>query len=63
MEITLRHGSSQVALILDPRTPLVDVIIGGILIPKAQVDRGSSVNLMSKETMEHYQKTVEYVMS
>ena len=42
----------EVAVNLDPGTPMVDVTIRGILIPKAQVDGGSSVNLMTKETME-----------
>ena len=31
---------------------MVDITINGMLIPKAQVDGGSSVNLMTKETME-----------
>ena len=42
----------EVALNLDPGTPMVDVKIGGVLIPHAQVDGGSSVNLMTKETIE-----------
>ena len=42
----------EVAINLDPGTPMVDVTIRGILIPKAQVDGGSSVNLMTKEIME-----------
>ena len=36
----------------DPGTPAVDVIIGGVLVAVFQVDTGSSVNLMSMETME-----------
>ena len=42
----------EVAVNLDPGTPLVDVTIWGMLIPKAQADGGSSVNLMTKDTMD-----------
>jgi hypothetical protein len=37
---------------LDPSAPTVDVLIDGSLIEGVQIDTGSSVNLMSVETME-----------
>ena len=41
----------DVTLSKDPGAPAVDVIIDGVLIPGFQVDTGSSVNLMSVETL------------
>ena len=46
------RNTYKIAVNLDPGTPMIDVIIRGTLIPNAQVDGGSSVNLMTKETME-----------
>ena len=43
---------NDVTLNQDPGAPEVDVIIDGILVAGFQVDIGSSVNLMSMETME-----------
>ena len=43
---------NDVTLSQDPGAPEVDVIIDGILVAGFQVDIGSSVNLMSMETME-----------
>jgi hypothetical protein len=37
---------------IDPGAPTVDVLIDGSLIEGVQIDSGSSVNLMSVETME-----------
>ena len=37
---------------MDPGAPTVDVFIDGCFIQGAQIDSGSSVNLMSAETME-----------
>ena len=37
---------------MDPGAPTVDVFIDGFFIQGAQIDSGSSVNLMSAETME-----------
>ena len=42
----------NVTLSQDPSALAVDVIIDGVLIAGFQVDTGSSVNLMSMETME-----------
>lgn len=42
----------EVSLNLDPGAPMVDITIQGMLISSAQVDGGSSVNLMTKETMD-----------
>ena len=43
---------NDVTLSQDPGAPAVDVIIDGVLVAGFQVDIGSSVNLMSVETME-----------
>jgi hypothetical protein len=37
---------------INPGAPIVDVLIDGSLIEGVQIDSGSSVNLMSVETME-----------
>ena len=41
----------DVTLTKDPGAPTVDVTIDGVMIPGFQVDTGSSVNLMSVETL------------
>lgn len=35
----------------DPRSPIVDVHIDGIIFPHTQIDHGVTVNVMTKETM------------
>lgn len=50
-----RHRTKElfeVALNPDPGAPTIAVTIDGVLIPGVQVDGGSSVNLMTAETME-----------
>ncbi|XP_073394981.1 uncharacterized protein [Physcomitrium patens] len=42
----------EVSLNPDPGAPTIDVIIDGVLILGVQVDDGSSVNLMTEDTME-----------
>ena len=42
----------EVSLNLDPGAPTIDVSIDGVLITGVQVDGGSSVNLMTADTME-----------
>ena len=43
---------NDMTLSQDPGAPVVDVIIEGVMVVGFQVDTGSSVNLMSMETME-----------
>ena len=43
---------NDVTLSQDPGAPAVDVIIDGVMVVVFQVDTGSSVNLLSMETME-----------
>ena len=42
----------EVSLNPDPGAPTIDVSIDGVLITRVQVDGGSSVNLMTADTME-----------
>ena len=42
----------EVSLNPDPGAPTIDVTIDGVLVPGVQVDGGSSVNLMTVDTME-----------
>ena len=42
----------EVSLNPDPGAPTIDVSINGVLISGVQVDEGSSVNLMTADTME-----------
>lgn len=44
-------GINEVALSQDPRTPLVDIEIDGIIISKVQIDGGSNINLINKDAM------------
>jgi len=37
---------------LDPRSPVVKVHINNILIPNTLIDLGSTINIMTRETME-----------
>lgn len=41
----------------DPDSPIVNIVINGVLITGVQIDGGSSVNLMSAKTMEELRLT------
>ena len=36
---------------LDPRSPVLDVQIDGVIVPNTLIDIGPSINVMTKETM------------
>ena len=42
----------EVSLNLDPGAPTINVSIDRVLISRVQIDEGSSVNLMTADTME-----------
>ena len=48
---------NDITLSQDPGAPAVDIIIDGVLVVGFQADTGSSVNLMSIETMEDLELT------
>ncbi|HYP42983.1 MAG TPA: hypothetical protein VEQ18_03080, partial [Candidatus Nitrosocosmicus sp.] len=44
---------NEVSISPDPGAPMIDIEIDGLIITGVQIDGGSSVNLMNKETMEN----------
>ena len=48
---------NEISLSLDPRAPTIDVQIDGIVVSGIQIDGGSSVNLMNRDTMLSFHLT------
>ncbi|HYP43541.1 MAG TPA: hypothetical protein VEQ18_05915, partial [Candidatus Nitrosocosmicus sp.] len=46
-----KHIVNEISTSPDPGSPMIDVMIDGIVITGVQIDGGSSVNLMNWETM------------